>query len=72
MIKKKPFNSITPTEKAYLQGMIEHHQMAVVMARDILKTTSDTEIMSLSYQILLTQINEISQMKEMIRERPVS
>lgn len=45
--------------------------MAVVMANDILKVTNDTEIMSLSYSILLNQINEISQMKEMIRQRPV-
>ncbi len=66
------FAPITQTEKKYLSDMIEHHQMAVVMAKDILKVTEDSDIMSVSYAILLAQINEISLMKEMLRQRPVA
>lgn len=71
MKPNKRFTPISPQEKQFLQHMVEHHQMAVVMSKDILKATDDTEIMSLAYSILLTQINEISMMKEMIRQRPV-
>lgn len=74
MIKKKTSHlkmneKLTPQESAYLKGMIEHHQMALVMARDILKISKDNDIVSLSFAILQTQMNEIELMRQMLKER---
>lgn len=60
---------LTPEEAKFLRDMIEHHKMALVMARDILRTTNDYDVMSLSYSIMQTQSNEIALMQEMLRQR---
>lgn len=60
---------LTQEESTYLKGMIEHHQMALVMAKDVLKVSNDNDIMSLSFAILQTQANEISLMRQMLKER---
>jgi uncharacterized protein (DUF305 family) len=60
---------LTRDEVTYLNGMIEHHQMALVMAKDVLKVSRDNDIMSLSFAILQTQMNEIALMKQMLKER---
>jgi len=39
------------------------------MARDILRTTNDYDVMSLSYSIIQNQTNEIALMQELIRQR---
>ncbi len=63
--------ALTPLEKQFLIDMIEHHKMALVMAKDILSSTEDTEVMSLAYSILLNQKNEIALMQQLIRLRKV-
>lgn len=62
-------NSLTSVESTYLREMIKHHQMALVMANDVLKVSTDGEIMSLSFAILQTQINEIALMRQMLQLR---
>jgi len=61
--------NLTPEETTFLRDMIEHHKMALVMARDILRTTNDYDVMSLSYSIIQNQTNEIALMQELIRQR---
>lgn len=70
MIRKLPAAvELSPEETQFLKGMIEHHKMALVMAKDILKTTNDYDVMSLAYSIMQTQTNEIALMQEMLRQR---
>ena len=56
-------------EERFLKDIIEHHKMALVMAKDVLRTTNDYDVMSLSYSIMQTQTNEIALMQEMLRQR---
>ena len=62
-------DKLTPDEVSYLKGMIEHHQMALVMAKNILRVSKDNDIVSLSFSILQTQMNEIELMRQMLKER---
>ena len=61
--------NLTPEETTFLRDMIEHHKMALVLAKDVLRTTNDYDVMSLSYSIMQTQSNEIALMQEMLRQR---
>ena len=60
---------LTPEEKKFLVDMIEHHEMAVMMSNEVLKTTDDADIMFLAFSIIYQQENEISTMKEMLKKR---
>lgn len=62
---------LTPHEHKFLIDMIEHHNMALIMSKDILLSTDDPDIMFLAYSIFLNQQNEISAMREMIKRRKV-
>jgi uncharacterized protein (DUF305 family) len=55
-------------DKAYLEGMIMHHQMAVSMAQDMLKLESRPEVKELAENIITTQNSEIAQMRELLKE----
>ena len=61
--------NLSPEEGKFLKDMIEHHKMALVMAKDVLRTTNDYDVMSLAYSIMQTQTNEIALMQEMLRYR---
>lgn len=51
-------------EKAYIEGMVIHHQMAADMAKAILRYSSHHEIKDIAEDILEMQMEEISQMEE--------
>ena len=68
MKKLSDLPDLTPEETKFLKDMIEHHKMALVMAKDVLRTTEDNDIMFLAYSIMQTQINEIALMQEMLRQ----
>ncbi|HYD03892.1 MAG TPA: DUF305 domain-containing protein [Alphaproteobacteria bacterium] len=55
-------------DKAYLEGMIAHHQMAVQMAQDVLKLNPRPEVKELAENIITTQNAEIDQMRQMLKE----
>ena len=55
-------------EKAYIEGMVIHHQMAVDMADAILKYSSHPEILDIAEDILEMQKEEISQMEEIFND----
>lgn len=53
----------TDFDKAFLQEMIPHHQMAVTMAQMLLSGTDHTEMRQLAQDIVRAQESEIEQMR---------
>ncbi len=53
----------TELDKAYVKGMIEHHQGAIDMANKILTLTQREEIKTLANNIISSQSKEISTLK---------
>ncbi len=51
-------------DKAFISGMIEHHEGAIAMAKDAQINGKHEEIKSLANEIIKAQDKEISQMKE--------
>ena len=59
LIRKQVFVS----NKQFTKGMIEHHDMAILMAEKIKEKTDDEEIIKLADSILKNQQSEINLMK---------
>jgi uncharacterized protein (DUF305 family) len=59
----KRFESAQPFDKAFIEEMIPHHQMAVMMAQMLEKTTQRQEMKSLAHDIIDAQTIEIEQMR---------
>jgi uncharacterized protein (DUF305 family) len=53
-----------PFDQAFIDGMIPHHESAVMMAQEILKTTDRPEIRQLAEEIIAAQETEIEQMRQ--------
>lgn len=51
-------------DKTFAEEMIPHHQMAIMMAQMLLRTTSREEMKALAQNIIDTQSAEITQMRE--------
>jgi len=51
------------TDRAYLSGMIVHHEAALDMASEVLKKGGDPQVKKWAEKILYTQKNEIEQMR---------
>ena len=57
------------TEKEYLEGMIEHHAMAINMSRKLLlRQNISVETRQLAHNIINSQQEEINQMDNMIKK----
>jgi uncharacterized protein (DUF305 family) len=56
-------SSATDFDKALLEQMIPHHQMAVMMAEMLMETTNRPEMQKLADDIIAAQTNEINEMK---------
>jgi uncharacterized protein (DUF305 family) len=69
MPKSKFFKELTIEEQKFLADMIEHHKMALMMSKEVLRSTEDYDTMSLAYSIIQNQTNEIALMAEMLRSR---
>ena len=52
-----------PFDKAFIEEMIMHHEMAVMMAQMLLAGTERAEMKKLANDIIEAQTNEINQMK---------
>lgn len=52
-----------PFDKAFIEVMIPHHQMAVMMAQMLERTTSRPEMKQLAHNIIETQSKEIEDMR---------
>ena len=55
-------------DKQYLEGMIEHHSMAILTSEEILKKTSNYDVAKLAQNIIELQQSEINQMREILKE----
>ena len=55
-------------DKQYLEGMIEHHSMALFTSEEILKKTNDYNIAKLAKNIIQTQTDEIREMRELFKK----
>lgn len=69
MAKSKFLKELTVQEQKFLADMIEHHKMALMMSKEVLRSTEDYDTMSLAYSIIQNQTNEIALMAEMLRSR---
>jgi len=55
-------------DKQYLEGMIEHHSMAVFMSEEILKKTDNYDIAKLAKNIIQTQNDELQVMTNLLKK----
>jgi len=53
-------------DKQYLEGMIQHHSMAIFTSEEILKKTDNYEVAKLAKNIVQNQEDEINVMKKLI------
>lgn len=56
------------TDKQYLEGMIEHHSMAILTSNKILEKTDNYNVAKLSKEILQKQQDEIIVMKDLLKK----
>jgi hypothetical protein len=59
-------NQIAVNDKQYLEGMIEHHSMAVFQSEEILKKTDNYKIAKLAKNIIQTQNDELKIMTDLL------
>jgi uncharacterized protein (DUF305 family) len=52
-------------DRLFLQGMIKHHEGAIVMAQDV-ANSNNKDVADLSASIISAQESEISKMKELL------
>lgn len=55
-------------DKQYLEGMIEHHSMALFTSEAILKKTDNYDVAKLAKNIIEKQTDELRTMKELIKK----
>ena len=61
-------NQIAINDKQYLEGMIEHHSMAIFMSEEILKKTDNYDVSKLAKNIIQTQNDEIQFMNSVLKK----
>jgi hypothetical protein len=61
-------NQVAINDKQYLEGMIEHHSMALLTSEEILKKTDNYDIAKLAKNIIQQQQDEISLMRELAKK----
>ena len=55
-------------DKQYLEGMIEHHSMALFTSQEILKKTDNYDVTKLAKNIIEKQNDELRTMQELIKK----
>jgi uncharacterized protein (DUF305 family) len=55
-------------DKQYLEGMIEHHSMALLTSEEILKKTDNYHIAKLAKNIISQQTDELRTMNELLKK----
>ena len=63
-----PTNRAERAEVRFLEGMMDHHQMAVDMANDCLKKAADQTLLTLCQKIITAQTAEIKQMQGWLKD----
>lgn len=59
---------IAINDKQYLEGMIEHHSMAVFQSEEILKKTDNYNVAKLAKNIIQTQNDELKFMTDLLKK----
>lgn len=59
-------NQVAIVDKQYLNGMIEHHSMAILSSEEILKKTDNYNVAKLAKNIIQKQKDEIREMKDLV------
>jgi len=59
---------IAINDKQYLEGMIEHHSMAVFQSEEILKKTDNYNVAKLAKNIIQTQNDELLFMTDLLKK----
>ena len=59
-------NHMKHTDKSFLEHMIPHHQVAIVMSERLLKHTNNTHMIRLCYEIITAQRGEILEMNYLL------
>ena len=54
------------TDKSFLEHMIPHHQVAIIMSNRLLKHTNNTHIIRICYEIITSQRSEILKMNHIL------
>ena len=62
-------NQVGINDKQYLDGMIEHHSMAILTSEEILKKTDNYNVAKLAKNIIQKQKDELREMKEMLSSK---
>jgi Ca2+/Na+ antiporter len=62
-------NQVAINDKQYLEGMIEHHSMALLTSQEILKKTDDYNVSKLAKNIIQTQEDEIKIMHGLLEKK---
>ena len=60
---------IAINDKQYLEGMIEHHSMALFTSNEILKKTDNYDVTKLAKNIISQQSDELRVMKDMLENK---
>lgn len=72
MKEMKPYNNqandATEVTKSYLENMTIHHEGAVLMAKEYLKYGKNQELIKMSQKIILSQDEEIKEMKQILKK----
>lgn len=55
-------------DKQYLEGMIEHHSMALLTSEEILQKTDNYDVAKLAKNIIQTQTDELRTMRELVHK----
>ena len=53
-------------DKQYLEGMIEHHSMAILTSEEIVKKTNDYNVAKIAKDIIQKQTDELAEMKAIL------
>jgi len=61
-------NQVAINDKEYLNGMIEHHSMAIFTSEEILKKTDNYDVAKLAKNIIQTQKDEIRVMERLVKK----
>ena len=60
---------IAINDKQYLEGMIEHHSMAVFQSEEILKKTDNYDLAKIAKNIIQTQNDELRFMTDLLKKQ---
>ena len=61
-------SQVAINDKQYLEGMIEHHSMALLTSEEILKKTDNYDVTRLAKNIIQQQEDELRLMRELVKK----